>query len=75
MTLALWLLVSGLALWGWSWLLRYQVRRRGADPALLILPPRRYVDADGRSDFRPECLQRTSPMTLWAITEQPQRQK
>lgn len=35
------------------WLQRYAVRHRGADPALVIVPPRRYVDADGRSGPRP----------------------
>jgi hypothetical protein len=29
-------------------------RQTTEDPALIIKPPRRYVDADGRSDFRPE---------------------
>jgi hypothetical protein len=31
---------------------RTRVRQQRQDPALHIKPPRRYVDADGRSDFR-----------------------
>jgi hypothetical protein len=33
---------------------RYQLQHRGPDPTLRIVPPRRYVDADGYSGFRPE---------------------
>jgi hypothetical protein len=36
---------------------RYHLRHRGPDPALRIVPPRPYVDADGQSQFRPEWCQ------------------
>lgn len=58
MTLVLWVIVPVLGWLGWQWLLRRQIQHRSPDPALIILPPRRYVDADGRSDFRPECWER-----------------
>jgi hypothetical protein len=39
---------------------RWRVRHLPPDPALTIKPPRRYVDADGRSDFRPELREATA---------------
>lgn len=35
-----------------------EVHRQRVDPALIIKPPRLFVDADGRSDFRPELRER-----------------
>lgn len=37
----------------WHYLVRRALDDQ-PDPALVIKPPRRFVDADGRSDFRPE---------------------
>ena len=36
-----------------------KVHRQRSDDALVIHPPRRFVDADGRSDFRPELREAT----------------
>lgn len=46
-------LVVGAHAWSWR-----RVHRQRGDPALVIKPPRIYVDADGRSDFRPELRER-----------------
>jgi len=36
-----------------------KVHRQRTDATLVIHPPRRFVDADGRSDFRPELREAT----------------
>jgi len=44
-----------------SW---HELRRQRFDPALIIKPPRLFVDADGRSDFRPELRERAKERHL-----------
>lgn len=38
----------------------FRRQRQHGDEVLLIKPPRRFVDADGRSDFRPELRERAA---------------